>query len=439
MMKKSSKKVLIIAYYFPPMGMGGVQRITKLVKYLPEFEWDPLVLTVKDVSYYARDESFLNEVKERKIIRTGSFDPLRLKWFLENKWRNKDSYSKSQKIRKRPVQGIQSWILQPDTKILWIPFAWRQSLKTIQSEKIDLIMTTSPPHSAHILGMRLKYRTGLPWVADFRDNWLREPFEKHPTRFHREWNQRMVRKVVQAADRLIGVSTPIVEDLRIVGEKESEACHVILNGYDSQDFIDCKRLEPERFTITYCGTLSAIRHPGIFLKGVSQALRSHPEIKKKLKIQFVGSSIDINLGQIITDYGLQDVVNIVGYVSHKKSIQYLMESSLLLLLVSHDFSEGVVTGKIFEYLASGKPILGLVRKGAAEEMILKYKRGIVIPPDDYKSVAVEIVRSLELWERGDLKIETPDLEGVEILNRRDQAKQVADIFEGLVYKTVSRR
>ena len=426
------KRVLIISYYFPPMGAGGVQRTLKFVRYLPDFGWEPIVLTVKDVLYHARDESLLEEVKDRTIIRTESFDPQR----LVQRWRRKTDTQPSRE-RRFPFLEILNrsflpWLLVPDSKILWVPYAVREARRLADSRGIDVVFTTSPPQSVHLAGLGLKRGTGLPWIADFRDNWRTKQYERTPTPIHKRSNDRQVGRVVRAADRIITVSVPITEDLiRRSGRSETHFS-TLLNGYDSVDFSGIQPRSQDRFTMTYCGALDPVRNPDVFLLGVELALRDRPDLRKKLRIHLVGSVYGIDLDGMIRHYDLNDVVQVVGYVSHQHCIEMMMDSDLLLLMVSEKTGSDLVTGKIFEYLAAGKPILALVPGGEAEKLILKYARGSVVPPDDAAGVAAQVLRAFTLWERGDLKLSIPPWKGIEQYERRAQTETLARIFDDVV-------
>ena len=426
------KRVLIISYYFPPMGAGCVQRTLKFVRYLPDFGWEPIVLTVKDALYHARDESLLEEVKERTIIRTESLDPQR----LVRRWKRKTGVKPSRERRFAFLEILNRsflpWFLVPDSKILWVPYALREARRWVDSQGIDVVFTTSPPQSVHLAGLGLKRRTGLPWVADFRDNWRTKQYERTPTSIHKRMNDGMVGWVVRAADHIVTVSAPITEDLIRRSGRSEMHFSTLPNGYDRADFAGIQPRSEDRFTMTYCGALDPVRNPDVFLRGVELAIQDHPELKKKLRIRLVGSVYGIDLDGMIRQCDLDDVVQVVGYVSHRRCIEMMMDSDLLLLLVSEKTGQDLVTGKIFEYLAAGKPILALVPGGEAEKLILKYARGSVVPPDDAAGVAVQVSRAYTLWERGDLKLTIPRWEGIERYERRLQTETLAGIFDAVV-------
>jgi len=429
------KRVLVIAYYFPPMGMGGVQRTMKFARYLPEFEWDPIILTVKDVLYHARDESLLEEIRERKVIRTESLDPQRICWKLmrgEKKSAVTRSRQKRPSILEKINRNLLTWFLIPDPKVLWLPHVIFRAKRLIRSMDVDLVFTTSPPQSVHLAGLRLRKRTGLPWVADFRDNWLTKRYEDVPTSIHRRLNDRLVRRVVREADRIITVSQPTTGDLIQRSGRNDEHFSTLLNGFDRTDFEGIESRPRERFTITYSGALDPVRNPEVFLKGVARAVGTREEIRGKIRIRFVGSVYGIDLERMIHRNRLGDIVEVAGYVSHRKSIETLMSSDLLVLLVSEASGSDLIPGKIFEYLASGKPILAIVPRGEAATLILKHARGVVVPPEDEETIARHILRSFALWERGDLKVTVPRWDGMNEYERRFQTGVLAKIFDRVV-------
>lgn len=429
------KRVLIIAYYFPPMGLGGVQRVLKLARYLPEFGWEPTVVTVKDVLYYARDDTLLDEIPDTKVIRTGSLDPQRVLWKL-----------KGSAVRTRPITGhlksntffeiinrkLLPWFLVPDPKVLWLPFARRKVLQILKSNNIDLLFTTSPPQSVHLLGKSIKTKTGLPWVADFRDNWLEEAYENVPTILHRKWNRHLAKGVFKSADRILSVSEPITQDFVQRSIKNSEAIITLPNGFDRDDFPDDRETQSDKFTISYHGALYKHRSPEIFFNGLQKALENEPSLKKKLHVRFVGPTYGFDFDSMVKRFGLSPVVEHIPYLPHKQNIEMMMKANLLLLIISNQSSEGIITSKIFEYLATGKPILAMIPRGEAEKLIIKHARGAVIHPGHVDGVSKEIIRSFSLWERGLLKVTAPRWQGLESYDRKQLTARLADVFNSLI-------
>ena len=207
------KEVLIISYYFPPLGMGGVQRPAKWAKYLPEFGWKPVVITVKDIVYYAYDYSILREIEEVPVFRTESLDPLRVsKWFRVDK-NNENSGSRSKKFGVLFRKFLNYWFI-PDIRILWVPFVVIKAYKILKYDKhIKAVITTSPPNSVHVAGYILKKIFGVPWIADLRDDWLFEIETRSLTVFHKRVNRWILRKTLKFADGIVTVSAGIAERL----------------------------------------------------------------------------------------------------------------------------------------------------------------------------------------------------------------------------------
>ena len=431
------KRVLIVAYYFPPMGLAGVQRSVKFVKYLPEFGWEPVVLTVRDVLYYASDKSLLDEIEHCKIIRTGSLDPLRT---FRNIAKPKSSIKcasfecRTLSFMQKLNSLVSSWFFVPDTKLPWIPFAVAKAVKYIKKQKIDLIFTTSPPHSSHLTGLILKSCLGLPWIADFRENWMFETYERQPTVLHRELNRWMLKSVLKGADKVIAVSDSYTSDLKKRSNRVDNDFITIFNGYDIDDFTGFTVRSQDKFTISYCGTLSQIRNPEVFLRGAAHALKKRPDMKSRFLIRLIGSEYGISIRKIIHNIGLEKNVEVTGYVSHKKCIQFLMDSDMLLLFISGDSSPGMVAGKVFEYLASGKPVFAAIPLGESEEILQKHSKCLIIDPDDENGMAAGIVLWYDLWKQDKLKSDFPRWQKIKCYDRKIQTQILAKVFDDAILK-----
>jgi glycosyltransferase involved in cell wall biosynthesis len=426
------RNLLFLSYYFPPMGMGGVQRSIKLVKYLPEFEWNPIVLTVKDILYHGHDPSLERDAGRARVIRTESLDPLRL------------SFRARGPAKASPGVGVPSlsvfnrsvvpWIFIPDSKTGWIPFAVSEGIRLAGAERIHAVFTTSPPHSAHLAGWMLKRRLGIPWVADFRDSWMRESFDRVPTPVHRTLNETMLRFVLKSADRVTGISGPILEDMRFLSGRPAGDFVRIPNGFDPDDFRGFRHEGSKRFGVTYCGTVNAVHSPAEFLAGAGEAVRREPRLRSALEIRFIGAVSDVDLDGMVRRHGLDGLVTRTGYVSHAESIRHLARSDVLLLVLPPESSPGVVTGKLFEYLATGLPIIAVVPKGEAAEIINQSGRGPVVHPSDSAGIASALIGLYHEWKRSRGKrtgVIRTDL-WTEQFSRRRQAEQLARILEKLI-------
>ncbi len=359
------KKILIITYYWPPSGGAGVQRWLKFTKYLPEFGVQPIVLTVDpaQASYAQIDESLEQEVADStEVHRTGTFELYDLyKWLTGKKeipyggFANESSESLLQRVAKM-VRGN---FFIPDPRKGWNRYAYRKAVELIRLHNIDTVVTTSPPHSTQLIGLKLKKQLGIHWIADLRDPWTDIYYysELYHSSLARRADRKLELKVLRHADQLITVSRDVK---RIFAEKlqpgDEAKIAVIPNGYDEEDFRQEVKSEAGKFVITYTGTISAKYD----LDGFLAALRGLPEEQQhSILLRFVGKvlpSIVEKIRQTVPGIELE----LVGYVDHRRSVGYLLQSSMQLLIIPKvENNKGIVTGKFFEYLASGKPVLAI--------------------------------------------------------------------------------
>jgi len=371
----------------------------------------------------------VKELQNCKIIRTESLDPLRIGKRIKKVVLPRES-STEQVEKKFPVLGkTQAFISKlcvPDSKILWLPFALAKAKKIIREESIQLIFTTSPPHSVHLLGAYLKKKTGIPWVADLRDQWA-DGLITNPS-IGEKLNLILERKTLQHADHMITVSQPITDALHTNLQVDPAKVTTIPNGFDSEDFKKHQSKSSKKFILTYCGAITPDVHLESFFSGASKAVQTWPDLRQFLKIKLVGTITNRDINGCLQRLDISNLTDIAGYVTHSKSLDYLMASDLLILCLSM-MKDSQVPGKTFEYLASGKPILAMLPEGAAKKYVLKFKRGIVVPPSDVDQIASVIYRSFVLWKRGDLELSVPRWKGLNEFDRRSQAGSVAELFD----------
>jgi len=357
------KKVLIITYYWPPSGGAGVQRWLKFAKYLPEFGWQPIILTVDPqyASYPQRDESLLSEVDPGCLVyTTKSFELYNLYKLISGKkevpyggFANDSKEGIFQKVSK----FLRGNFLLPDPRKGWNRYAYKKAVELIRQYNIDTVVTTSPPHSTQLIGLKLKKRFNIQWIADLRDPWTDIYYYNQfsHTALARWIDKSYERKVVGNADLLITVSEDVK---RLFAEKSVlpvvDKIAVIPNGFDEDDFKILSVPAERRKIITYTGTISEAYDVGCLLKALSSL---DDRLKSVLLIRFVGK-VPPSVEQKFRAAGLQ--LELVGYVDHPKSIEYLFRSDLLLLVIPKvKNNRGILTGKFFEYLASHKPILAI--------------------------------------------------------------------------------
>ncbi|HCY43289.1 MAG TPA: hypothetical protein DHV48_18455 [Prolixibacteraceae bacterium] len=357
------KKVLIITYYWPPSGGAGVQRWLKFAKYLPEFGWQPVILTVdrEYASYPQRDESLVGEVNpECLVYTTKSFELYNLYKLISGKkevpyggFANESKEGMFQKVSK----FMRGNFLLPDPRKGWNKYALKKAEELIRQYNIDTVVTTSPPHSTQLIGLKLKQKFNIRWIADLRDPWTDIYYYNQfsHTALARKVDRNYERKVVENADLLITVSEDVK---RIFAEKSklqiAAKTVVIPNGFDEDDFRISNLPAETKKIITYTGTISEAYDVDAFLEAL---VRLDTSLKSNLMIRFVGK-VPPAVEQRFRDTGLE--VELVGYVDHPKSIEYLFRSDLLLLVIPKvKNNKGILTGKFFEYLASQKPVLAI--------------------------------------------------------------------------------
>ena len=444
---EQKKKVLIIAYYFPPLGMGGVQRVSKFVKYLPFFGWEPIVLTVKDVEYFSRDDSLLQELPEGiKISRTGSFDPLRLIFLFRKLFRNTkgcEEYTGDPKrvalrnSKKKKAIYHFSTVLKfinlfsfPDNKIGWFPFALIKGIKLCKEEKIDLLFSTSPPLTCHLVGYFLKKITGTKWVADYRDSYINNQDGKRVASLKKFFLKRLQKLFLKHGNGFIGVNQRIVEELKGI-YPEAKKIEVITNGYDQKDYDFKVEKRKDVFKIIYFGTFSMDCPAEPFFKALHNLLQKGKLNKDKIKFIDVGLSIGIDIEGLIERYELKEITELKGYLPHKEGVSELLKADLALLVVSES-APVITTGKIYEYLGAQIPILAFVpQSGEAGRLIESLKAGKVVSPENISGIEEAILYYYREFESGKsfLKTETVKLNKFE---RKYLTSKLAQLFDAAV-------
>ena len=356
-----TKRVLILTYYWPPSGGAGVQRWLKFCRYLPQYGVEPVVITVdpKVASYPLLDESLLAEVPEdMQVIRTRSFEPLALLGRIVGKkqvphagFSNVDTRSLLQRV----LRFIRGNFFVPDARVGWNRYAYKAARKLIEQKSFDAIVTTGPPHSTHLVGLRLKKKLGIKWLADFRDPWTDIYYYNQLMHlpFVKQYDAKLERNVLAAADEVVTVGNTLRKQLE--KKLNSREVKVVSNGFDPVDFNDFSVQKPKVFTVTYMGTISEQYNPDVFI----EACKILKDKGVDFCIRFVGQVASPVLKKF-TNAGLDGHLELISYVAHHEALQYLSRSSaLLLVLPDIPGNKGILTGKMFEYLASGLPIIGI--------------------------------------------------------------------------------
>jgi glycosyltransferase involved in cell wall biosynthesis len=415
------KKVLVVAYHYPPVGGSGVFRTLKFTKYLPQFDFRPYVLTVKNSMYTPKDPTLVKEIPpEARVIATFSFEHRILR-------------------ASRLLNIDPEWFFITDVNLGWLPFAVHTGTKIIRQENIDVIYVTAPIWTSLLIGYLLKKKTQKPLVIDFRDPWTINLFKKTPTKFHARIENWLERRVLASADYVITVSQPYKRRLIEKYPFLKTRFEVIMNGFDPDDFKDLKRQPLQgKFRIVHTGSLYGLRTPKYFLLALQGLVREKEYLRKQIEVQFIG-----NYGKetpiLVDKLGLNDLVQFIGYLPHERCLELMVNSHILLLIVASEGNKasGIVTGKLFEYLISGRPILALAPNGSIVANIVQSANAGLVVSSDVEAIKNTILKFYEQWTEGKLSI-TTDMASIERYNRKVLTRKLAQIFEKVIpQKTVS--
>lgn len=408
------KRLLVLSYYFPPMGMSGVQRTLKFVKYLPEFGWQPMVLTIKPCGSYGYDPALLDEIPNTEIIRTPSLDPLYL------------SPSRQRPIAaaRRGIVAVLNRFFVPDNKLGWIPFALSRGLSFAKKNNVDAIYSTAPPFSSHLAALALKNILRKPLICDFRDAWTNNPQASYASPLHKYLDLYLEKKVLRSSDRVVAINQEIVDSF-IAKHPEigPEKFTILPQGFDPADFEGVKPLKSPKFNIVYTGTFVGKRTPQPLLTALSTIRRSHPQIFNDIQVIFAGTHRKQDI-DIVRQARLDQTVEFKGYLPHRESIALLIGADLLWLVIDPCEGNTVATSKLYEYLGAKKPILANVPEdGAAAKLIKETSSGTIIPNTEPDSMAVKIVEYYDLYKKNkNNSLPT----GIDIYNRRNIAGLLSD-------------
>lgn len=417
----------MISYLFPPL-YCGVGRQIKFVKFLPLFGWTPTVLTAnKSFLRPIYDHSRLKEIPPSiEIFRTFSLEIPRLQRWVPA-------------VLKRLFGINPKWFQPVDIFIGWLPFAVHRGLEILNEGNIDLIFSTSLPNTCHLVAYILKKKFRTPWVADFRDPWTENPYITYPKPILKV-EEKMERRVMENADRIIATANSITKTfVKKYSDQPREKFLTILHGFDLDDF---KSLEGsnQRFTMTYTGSIYGFRvHvTNVFLGALSELLSENPSLRAELEVKFVGSVESIRGS--VSSRNLEGVVTLLPRVSHGEAIRHMMSSHVLLLItgagreVSNRFKRAPdeMSGKIVEYIATGKPILALAADTSSAAKIVKSTgTGVVVDPSDRERMVDAVQRFFRLYKENSLKIKS-NIQQIKKYDIRMLTKKLSEIFDSVI-------
>ena len=430
------KRVLIITYYWPPSGGSGVQRWLKMSKYLPENGWQPVIYTTENAEYPIIDHSLEKDVcPEAEVIRRPIVEPYAFyKKFLGIKEEETvkmgfiEEKEKKQSWKKNLSLWIRGNLFIPDARCWWVRPSVRYLKQYLKDRPVDAIISTGPPHSMHLIAMKLKKATGLPWIADFRDPWTKIDYygDLHLSRWADRKQHKLERDVLTKADKVVTVAP---DGARRLGRLGNRNVRTIYNGFDRDDDAQTPVSLPEKFTITYLGVLSKIQNPMKLWQVLGELVKENEDFNKNLKINLIGQ-IDNSVVRAIDENSLTQHVTYTPYIPHDQVSAVHRSSTLLLLLLMPDNeprAKGLLTGKLFEYLASGRPILCIgPEDGDAARILRETHSGMTVSFEDKEKMKAAFNELYQSYLEHNLPRNShPE---VERYSRRLLAKEYAELL-----------
>lgn len=368
------KKALIITYYWPPSGGAGVQRWLKFVKYMRSFGWEPVVFTPDNPEMPVVDESLLKDIPpDLTVIKRPIWEPYAFYKALSGRKKSdriNASFLSEKKKKRGLVEKLSVWVrgnfFVPDARRFWVAPSVSWLDPYLRKEGIGCIVSSGPPHSMHLIAAALRRRNpSLRWVADFRDPWTNIDFYDQLMLGSRadRMHKRMELDVLKSADAVVGVGATMTRELQDIytngGGKNPGKFSVITNGFDAADLLPGEIKKDEKFTLAHIGTLVKDRNPRMLWKVLSGLLAELPAMRAMLEIKLVGK-VDYQVREDIASFGLANYVRYIDYLPHNEVVREQRQSRVLLLLVNNTRNaKGIITGKIFEYMATGVPVLAI--------------------------------------------------------------------------------
>jgi glycosyltransferase involved in cell wall biosynthesis len=418
-------KVLVIAYYFPPMGLSGVQRTLKFTKYMSKYNWKPTVITTGDTGYYAHDNYLLAEAQNAdiEIIRTAGRDP--------NSILSKYGTIKMPRESIRKFLGkISKSIFIPDNKISWAKEAYKKAKEILANESFDIIYVSIPPFSAFDMASKLKRDSGIPLFVDYRDLWTGNQFAYYPTPFHKSKHKNMEDAALRVADRIIVVNRRIKEELlQNFQFLKFEDVSIIPHGYDPADFQNINSIPKvnHKIKFTYSGIFYENITPKYFLQAFKKITVERPDVAANIELHFIGLFRKENLS-LVKKLKLESFIHIHGYLNHKDSLEKVMSSDILWLTLSDTPNmDKVSAGKLYEYFGTRKPIIAMVPEGASKTAALEYGASFVTAPDNIEEIKQTLLKIYDLYHKNNLPV--PDEEFVSGHNREYLTEKLTKEFQ----------
>ena len=423
-------KALIITYYWPPAGGSGVQRWLKFVKYLRDFDIEPVVYTVQDPVYAITDVNLQNDIPEGiEVVQQPIWEPNNLVSLFGSKKKKTSAgfLNPNPSFIGKVAQYIRANYFIPDARKFWIKPSVKYLTNYLQNNKIDVVISTGPPHSAHLIGLKLKETLNIKWIADFRDPWTeidylhQLPLTKKAIKKHQFFENAVLKK----ADHVLVVGETMARNFR----KITKSVSVISNGYDTFTSKSNAGLD-STFSLVHIGLMNSDRNHQILWQSLKALCDENADFKNDLQLKFIGAIAD-DVEHDIQKYQLKNNTELISYVPHNEVLQYQQSAQVLLLAVNNvPSAKGIITGKIFEYLQANRPILAIAPiDGDLNGIIKNTETGVVIGFNDLDKLKKEILKLYTSFKIGNLKVSP---QNIEQYHRKALTKKLAGIINQLI-------
>jgi glycosyltransferase involved in cell wall biosynthesis len=426
---KEPNKLLIITYYWPPAGGPGVQRWLKFVKYLPEFNIQPIVYIPENPTYPIVDNGLQSEVSDKAIIlKNKIFEPYGLASFLgKNKTKKISSgiipNQKKQSVLEKTLLWVRGNLFIPDARFLWVKPSVKYLSKYIQENNIDTIVTTGPPHSLHLIGLQLKKELNIKWFADFRDPWTTIGYHKalKLSSYAKKKHKALEKLVLTSADTIIVTSKTTKTEFQAITSKPIE---VITNGYDEEK-IERQTLD-DKFTLAHIGSFLSERNPRILWQALQELVIENPDFKNDFRLKLIGATSQEVL-DTIASFQLNEYIQNLGYVSHQQAVEHQRKSQVLLLIeINSTATKSIIPGKLFEYMVSERPIIAIGPEGSDfAEIITATNTGVFFTYDEKEKLKALLLKYYQEYQNQNLKVHAV---GLQQYSRKSLTEQLVQIL-----------
>jgi len=400
----TDRRLLVLAYFYPPLGGGGVHRVLSFTRHLPDHGWRCTVVCATPEDYWVTDPTLEREVHPgTEVIRVGGGSGLSAWLALRGgAGRERPAGERSGRLF-TGLRGLSDWWLLPDSYAGWAPRARRAAAARIARGGVDAVLSSSPPDSVHLAGLGLRRPAGLPWVADFRDPWIGLHFRRPPTAWHRARHAALERAVLRGCDLALTASRLDAERLEERSDARPPRVVHLPNGFEPEaghsGLAPGEGEGPEHFRIVFTGTLSLMPDTEVFLEALHELLARRPEARRRLRATLAGA-FDTGYRDRAVALGLSGIVDFPGPVAHAEA-RRLQRGAELLLLWKPRGCPTMVPGKLYEYLDAGRAIVALLEAGDEAAELVRRAGGAVISSGDRATLAGELERRYAAWRAGE--------------------------------------